>query len=38
MRRERAEAMRREILRMPLGEPDGIDIAEELAREREGER
>jgi predicted transcriptional regulator len=38
LRRERAAAMRRAVLRMPLGEPDGIDIAAEIARAREGER
>lgn len=38
LRRERAAAMRRAVLRMPLGEPDGIDIAAEIARDREGER
>lgn len=27
--------MRRAVLRMPLGEPDGIDIAAEIARDRE---
>jgi predicted transcriptional regulator len=37
-RRERAAAMRREDLRMDLGQPDGIDVAEELARDRSGER
>ncbi|MEV0282745.1 MULTISPECIES: hypothetical protein [unclassified Kribbella] len=37
-RRERAAAMRRAVLRMPLGEPDGIDVAAEIARAREGER
>jgi predicted transcriptional regulator len=37
-RRERAAAMRREVLRMDLGQPDGIDVAEELARDRSGER
>jgi hypothetical protein len=30
--------MRREVLRMELGEPDGVDVAEELARDRSGER
>jgi hypothetical protein len=30
--------MRREVLRMELGDPDGINIAEELARDRSGER
>ena len=37
-RRERAARMRREVLRMDLGEPDGINVAEELARDRSGER
>ncbi len=37
-RRERAARMRREVLRMELGEPDGINVAEELARDRSGER
>jgi predicted transcriptional regulator len=37
-RRERAAQMRKEVLRMDLGEPDGINIAEELARERSSER
>ncbi|MGP3971075.1 hypothetical protein [Streptomyces sp. 6N223] len=38
MRRERAVAMRRAALRMPLGEPDGIDVAAEISRERGEER
>jgi hypothetical protein len=37
-RRERAAQMRREILRMDLGQPDGVNVAEELARDRSGER
>ncbi len=37
-RRERAAQMRREILRMDLGEPDGVNVADELARDRAGER
>lgn len=37
-RRERAAEMRREILRMDLGQPDGINVADELARDRSGER
>jgi len=37
-RRERAAQMRREVLRMDLGEPDGINVAEELARDRSSER
>jgi hypothetical protein len=37
-RRERAARMRREILRMDLGEPDGVNVAEELALDRSGER
>ncbi|AXI78464.1 hypothetical protein [Peterkaempfera bronchialis] len=38
MRRERAAAMRRAVLRMPLGEPDGIDIGAEISRDRGEER
>jgi predicted transcriptional regulator len=37
-RRERAAQMRREILRMDLGEPDGVNVAEQLALDRSGER
>ena len=37
-RRERAAQMRREVLLMDLGQPDGIDVAEELARDRSDER
>ncbi|HEY4850634.1 MAG TPA: hypothetical protein VII22_07545 [Streptosporangiaceae bacterium] len=37
-RRERAAEMRRAILQMPLGEPDGINVAEELSRSRDEER
>jgi hypothetical protein len=37
-RRERAAQMRREVLRMDLGQPDGVNVAEELARDRDGER
>lgn len=37
-RRERAAQMRREVLRMDLGQPDGVNVAEELARGRSGER
>jgi predicted transcriptional regulator len=37
-RRERAAQMRREILQMDLGQPDGINVANELARDRSGER
>jgi hypothetical protein len=37
-RRERAARMRRDILRMELGDPDGVNVAEELARDRAGER
>ena len=37
-RRERAARMRREVLRMELGEPDGVNVAEELARDRTAER
>lgn len=38
IRQERAEAMRRAVLHMPLGEPDGIDIAQELSAARDDER
>jgi hypothetical protein len=37
-RRERAAEMRREVLRMDLGQPDGVNVAEELTRERDAER
>jgi len=37
-RRERAAEMRRAVLRMPLGEPDGIDVGAELSQDRDGER
>jgi hypothetical protein len=37
-RRERAAQMRREVLRTDLGQPDGINVADELARDRSGER
>ncbi len=37
-RQERAAQMRREILRMDLGQLDGINVADELARDRSGER
>jgi hypothetical protein len=30
--------MRRAVLRMDLGEPDGVNIADELSRAREDER
>ena len=36
-RRERAAEMRRAVLRMDLGQPDGVNVAEELARDRAGE-
>lgn len=38
MRRERATEMRRAVLRIPLGEPDGINIADELSAARYEER
>ena len=38
IRRERATEMRRQVLRMDLGQPDGVNVAEELARDRDGER
>lgn len=34
MRAERAAAMKRAILRMELGEPDGVDVAQLIAAER----
>lgn len=37
-RHERAASMRRAVLRMDLGEPDGISVAGELARDRAIER
>jgi hypothetical protein len=37
-RRERATEMRQAVLRMDLGEPDGVDVAEQLARDRASER
>lgn len=37
-RRERAAQMRREVLQMGLGQPDGVNVAEELARDRSDER
>jgi hypothetical protein len=37
-RRERAALMRREVLRMDLGQPDGVNVAEEVARDRASER
>jgi Arc/MetJ-type ribon-helix-helix transcriptional regulator len=37
-RRERAAEMRRAVLRMPLGELDGINIADQLSRSRQEER
>jgi Arc/MetJ-type ribon-helix-helix transcriptional regulator len=37
-RRERAEHLRRAVLEMDIGEPDGTDVAAKLARDRAGER
>jgi predicted transcriptional regulator len=37
VRAERAAAMKRAILRMDLGEPDGIDVAQLIAAERADE-
>lgn len=37
-RTERAAAMRRAVLRMRLGEPDDVNVAEELVRDRDKER
>jgi len=38
MRRERGAQLRREVIRMPIGEPDGVTVADELARDRDDER
>jgi len=38
MRAERAAAMKRAILHMDLGEPDGVDVAQLIAAGREDER
>ena len=38
MRKERAAAMRRAVLSMPLGEPDGVNVADEIAKDRGDER
>ncbi len=37
-RHERAAAMKRAVLSMSLGEPDGVNVADELSRERDDER
>ena len=37
-RREHAVQLRRAVLAMDIGEPDGIDVATELARDRGDER
>lgn len=37
-RRERATEMRRAVLRMDLGTPDGINVADELSSARDEER
>ena len=37
-RRERAAEMRRAVLRTDLGQPDGVNVAEELAHDRASER
>ncbi|HEX3963644.1 MAG TPA: CopG family transcriptional regulator [Trebonia sp.] len=37
-RRERAARMRQDVLLMDLGEPDGINVAEKLVRDRSSER
>jgi predicted transcriptional regulator len=37
-RSERAAQLRRAVLAMDLGEPDGVDVAAELARDRGDER
>jgi Arc/MetJ-type ribon-helix-helix transcriptional regulator len=37
-RRERATQLRRAVLVMDIGQPDGVDVAAELARDRGDER
>jgi hypothetical protein len=37
-RRERAAQLRRAVLEMDIGEPDGMDVAAELGRDRSDER
>lgn len=37
-RRERAAQLRRAVLAMDIGEPDGVNVASELARDRGNER
>jgi predicted transcriptional regulator len=37
-RRERATQLRRAVLAMDIGEPDGVDVAAELTRDRDDER
>ncbi len=37
-RRERAAELRRAVLAIDLGEPDGVDVAGELVRDRGDER
>jgi hypothetical protein len=37
-RRERATEMRRAVLRMNLGDPDSVNVADELAQARDDER
>lgn len=37
-RRERAAEMRRAVLRRPLGEPDGVNVSDELSSARSQER
>jgi predicted transcriptional regulator len=38
MRRERAAEMRSAVLRTPLGEPDGVNVADQLVAGRDDER
>ena len=37
-RRERTAEMRRAVLRMDIGQPDGVNVADELASARGDER
>jgi hypothetical protein len=37
-RHERAAQLRRAVLELDLGQPDGVNVADELARDRSSER
>ena len=38
MRQERAAQLRRAVLSLPLGKPDGVNVADLLSRDRDEER